>query len=112
MVYTREAHPKNGWKIKGMSRIRDPRTISQRQRAAGRCTSDFGFDFPTLVDDMLDSTAVRYAAWPERIFVVNPDGRIGFAGGCGPSNFLVRRAPGVSDASGTDLSLEAYLQSI
>ncbi len=112
MIYTRVAHPKNGWEIQGMSHIRDPRTISQRQEAAERCTTDYGFEFPTLIDDMLDSTAVRYAAWPERIFVINPDGTVAFAGGCGPGKFHDRRSRTSTDAMGNDLSLEAYLESI
>ena len=95
-----------------MSHIRDPRTIGQRQDAAQTCTTEYGFNFPTVIDDMLDSTAVKYAAWPERIFVVNPDGRIGFAGGCGPTKFHVKSGRRSMDAQGNDLSLEAYLKSI
>jgi hypothetical protein len=45
------------------------------------------FNFPVVVDTMDDATAVDYAAWPERIFVVDEQGKVAYAGHQGPWGF-------------------------
>ena len=42
---------------------------------------------PVLVDAMDDAVSNAFAAWPERIYVVDVDGRIAFVGGPGPFEF-------------------------
>jgi len=39
---------------------------------------------PVLVDGMDDAVSEAFAAWPERIYVVDANRRIAFAGGPGP----------------------------
>ena len=40
-----------------------------------------------LVDDITNIANAAYAAWPERIYVIAPDGRITYKGGMGPFYF-------------------------
>jgi len=42
---------------------------------------------PVLVDGMDDAVSEAFAAWPERIYVVDANRRIAFAGGPGPWEF-------------------------
>ncbi len=84
MIYIREAHPRDGFAIETFSVIDDPKTFARRQHAAASWRKQFKPPFPVLVDDMLDHTATRWAAWPVRLFVVNPDRKVVYAGAPGP----------------------------
>lgn len=42
---------------------------------------------PALVDDVDDAVSVAYAAWPDRLYLVDGDGRIAYHGGRGPFGF-------------------------
>jgi len=58
----------------------------------------------TLVDDIRNTAAACYAAWPERIYVIDRDGRIVYKGGMGPFHFEpeeLRRFLEKMDARGT-----------
>jgi len=85
-VYLREAHAADGWKS-GNSNINDPRSQVERDLVAGQCCRELKFEFPTVVDTMDDQTAVDWAAWPERIFVIGADGKVVYAGEQGPWGF-------------------------
>ncbi len=86
-VYLREAHPSDGWVLEDWSKVRDPRTMEERRAVASRCGRDVKFRFPTVVDRLDDRTAVAYAAWPERLFVIDRDGKVAYAGKMGPFGF-------------------------
>ena len=43
----------------------------------------------TYVDDIRNTAMACYAAWPERIYVVDTDGKIVYKGGMGPFSFDV-----------------------
>ena len=53
---------------------------------------------PVLVDDMGDAVSTAFASWPERIYVIDADGRIAFAGGPGPWEFDPAAAADALDA--------------
>jgi hypothetical protein len=42
---------------------------------------------PILVDDMDDAASTAFAAWPERLVVIDRDGRIAYPGAPGPHGF-------------------------
>ena len=46
-----------------------------------------GLTLPVLVDRLDDAASNAFAAWPERIYVVDRDGRIAYVGGPGPFEF-------------------------
>ncbi|MDF1813337.1 MAG: redoxin domain-containing protein [Verrucomicrobiales bacterium] len=93
-VYIREAHPADGFYSKKdkFPRIIDPTTLEIRRNVAGRLCRKFEFDFPVLTDSMDDRAAIRYAAWPARIFVVDRKGHIVFKGDPGPWGYRVSDA--------------------
>ena len=42
---------------------------------------------PTLVDDIQNTAMACYAAWPERLYVIETDGTIAYKGDMGPFGF-------------------------
>ncbi len=86
-VYIREAHPLDGWDIGSENRIYDPQTIEERRRVASTCETAMEHGIGTYVDEMDDPVMTAYAAWPERLYLVDVDGRVVYAGGRGPHGF-------------------------
>ena len=98
-VYIQEAQPVDGilperqtgtWLMGSPERgllIEDPLTDDERAGLARRCKGDMQLDFPVLVDGLDDATNVAYAAWPERLYVVDLDGTVVYRGGKGPFEY-------------------------
>jgi len=101
-VYIREAHPLDGvlperqsgrWLVGTPERglfIEDPVTFEERLALAKRCEEDMQLGYPMLVDDLDDSVNTAYAAWPERLYLVDLDGMLVYRGDRGPGGFLPR----------------------
>ena len=73
-------------------------SLAERFAAARAGVERLGLTLPVFVDRMDDSVSDAFAAWPERIYVVDPDRRIAFAGGPGPFEFDPDAAAAVLDA--------------
>ena len=86
MVYIREAHPVDGWKM-GEHGIKDPQTIEDRRSLAKECAIAMQHGIKTYVDEMDDPVMTAYAAHPERLYLINIDGKVVFRGGLGPMGF-------------------------
>ncbi len=89
LVYIREAHPIDGW-YTGFRAIKDPRTLEERNDVAGQCMSTLKFTIPCLVDGIDNAAEKAYAAYPDRIYVIDPDGKIAYKSGPGPRGFRPR----------------------
>ncbi|MCC7018693.1 MAG: hypothetical protein IT332_02990 [Ardenticatenales bacterium] len=96
VVYIAEAHAVNGWQTESNEaegiRIPQATTFEERWSAAERCAAALGLSIPTLVDGMDDAARLAFAAWPERIFVFDRDGKLTYMGGPGPFGFDVGEA--------------------
>lgn len=68
-------------------RLQQHTTFAERMAAARLCADSLELQIPTLVDGMDDAAAEAFSAWPERIYIVNPAGRIHYRGGPGPHGF-------------------------
>lgn len=93
----------------------DPETLEERKEIARRCREAVKFAFTTVADTMDDAAAVAYAAWPERLFVVDPEGKVVYAGRQGPLGFYpVKRIPPYGGGKGpfgpVGPSLEEFLE--
>jgi Iodothyronine deiodinase len=62
-------------------------TLEERFAAARAGVTRLGLTMPVLVDPMDDAVSEAFAAWPERIYVIDSGGRIAFKGGPGPWEF-------------------------
>jgi len=90
-VYVREAHPTDEWQMK--SNLKDdvcyaqPKTLAQRVAIANDFIKRFTFPLPFGIDDMSNGADNAYAAWPERLYVIDESGHIAYRGGLGPFNY-------------------------
>lgn len=90
-VYVREAHPTDEWQMK--SNVKEdvcyaqPHTLEQRVAIANDFVKRFKYTVPFGVDDMSNAANDAYAAWPERIYIVDETGRIAYRGGMGPFGY-------------------------
>lgn len=90
-MYVREAHPTDEWQMK--SNVKDdvcyaqPKTLEQRVAIANDFTKRFKFSLPFGIDDMSNAADNAYAAWPERIYIIDEGGHIAYRGGIGPFNY-------------------------
>jgi len=91
MVYIKEAHPTDGWQVPQNERqgvlVKDPKTIEERNKVAAQACAMLKIKLPCLVDGMDDAANKAYAAWPDRIYVVDREGKIAVMGGPGPGGF-------------------------
>lgn len=87
LVYIQEAHPEGGFEpVRGCEGfvIPAPADFASRAMAALRLSREKKMGVPILVDSMDDATAVRWGAWPVRLFVIDRDGTTIYAGQTGP----------------------------
>ena len=90
MIYIREAHAADGSrpvryaKEKG---INQQTTYGQRCTTAKMLIEEKKLTMPFLVDSMDNKTNLEYSAQPDRVFVVDMQGKIAVAAGRGPFGF-------------------------
>ena len=67
--------------------FRDPRSDDERTSAAESCVRKLGIRFPALIDG-IDNTVERlYTGWPDRLYLIGPDGLVVFKTAPGPYGF-------------------------
>ncbi len=95
-VYIEEAHAADEWQMPVNERegvvCKQPTALAERQAVAARCNTALGLSMPCVVDTIDNTTDERYAGWPERIFIVDEQGKIAYAGKSGPWGFKPREA--------------------
>ena len=87
-MYIREAHPTDGWALpKNKFEITDPKTVEERRKVAREFAAQLKVSIPILVDTIDDKVESAYAGWPDRIYIIDGDGKIAHKGAPGPSGF-------------------------
>ncbi len=61
--------------------------MEERVEVARECMVKTALDMHAAVDEMDEAVARRYAAMPERLYLVDRDGRVAYKGGIGPMFF-------------------------
>jgi len=91
MVYVREAHPTDGWKMEQNERagvsVKQPRTLGERTQVAGRFCAKLRPAMPVLIDDVDDRVGNLYSGMPGRMYVIDAKGRVAYKSGRGPFGF-------------------------
>jgi thiol-disulfide isomerase/thioredoxin len=91
MVYVREAHPTDGWRMESNDRVgaitAQPKSYEERADVAQKCGQLFKLGFPMLVDTIDDTVGTRYSGMPGRLYVIDRQGKIAFKSGRGPYLF-------------------------
>ncbi len=111
MVYVREAHPTDGWRMQSNDSVgvatAQPTTYEERAEVAGRCGKLLNLGFPMLVDTIDDAVGARYSGMPGRFYILDKAGKVAFKNARGPFGFkpaeleqsliLLLQAEGASD---------------
>lgn len=91
MVYVREAHPEDGWKMQANSRVgvsvTQPQSFAERMQVAGQFCERLKPNMPVVVDDVNDPMGHAYSGMPARLYVISPSGTVVFKSGRGPFGF-------------------------
>ncbi len=90
-VYIQEAHPSDGWQV--AHNLEDgvihqaPTTLDERADLAEVCVLGLDMKMPMLLDTMSDVVDGLYNALPERLYVIDADGRVVFKTVAGSPGF-------------------------
>jgi type I thyroxine 5'-deiodinase len=90
-VYIMEAHPSDVWQMQ--SNIRDnvvlasPKDEAERRAVAGSCVRKLGIKFPAVVDGFDNTVERAYTGWPDRIYLIDKDGKVAYKSRPGPFGF-------------------------
>lgn len=91
MVYVREAHPTDGWKMESNTRvgvaIKQPTTNTERAEACELFRKKLKPGMPVLVDEISDPVGNAYSAMPARLYVIDTNGKVAYKSGRGPFGF-------------------------
>lgn len=91
MVYITEAHPSDLWQMQ--SNIRDrvvlasPANQDERASVAKTCVVRLGIKFPAVLDEFGNSTERAYTGWPDRLYLIDGQGRVAYKSKPGPFGF-------------------------
>lgn len=90
-IYIKEAHPEDEWQVEpnldqGVC-YKQPTTLDQRVAIARDFIERFDYKIPLMVDPMDNPAELAYAAWPERLYVIDEAGVVAYKGGVGPFDF-------------------------
>ena len=110
IVYIQEAHASDFWQMDDNIRqgviFKDPRTLIARAAVAGSCVRKLHIAIPALLDGMDNRVEVEYNGWPDRLYVIDTQGRIVFRSKPGPFGFHPRdMEPLLDHVAGQNLSL-------
>ena len=91
VVYIEEAHPIDAWQVSNNVEddvlVATTKTADERYEVAGLCVTKLGIELPALVDEPDNRVERAYTGWPDRLYVVDRDGRIAFKSAAGPFGF-------------------------
>ena len=90
-MYILEAHPSDVWQMQ--SNIKDkvvfasPKDETERAFVAGACVRKLGIKFPAIMDGFENRTEVAYTGWPDRLYLIDADGKVAYKSKPGPFGF-------------------------
>ncbi len=86
MVYIEEAHPGNT--VEGRQ-VFAHESDADRQELAELCTTSKSLTLPTVLDKLDNAVEIAYAAFPDRIYVLDSDGIVRYKTQPGPRGWDV-----------------------
>jgi type I thyroxine 5'-deiodinase len=86
-----EAHALDAWQDEDNQKdnvsVASPKTLAERCAVEGTCATKLALRIPAVIDDLANSTEEAYTAWPDRLYVIDVDGRVAFKSKPGPFGF-------------------------
>ena len=91
MVYIAEAHSSDIWQVAANERDEviyvNPKTMDERNAVALACVRNLNVGFPAVVDGLDNAVEEAYTGWPDRLVVVDAEGKVAYKTGAGPFGF-------------------------
>lgn len=91
LIYIREAHPHDGWQTPQNLYediiFDEPTTDDERAEVGHACQIGLDLKYPMLIDGVDNDVEEKYVGAPIRLYVIDPEGRITYAGDRGPRGF-------------------------
>ncbi len=91
MVYVREAHPTDGWKMEQNAKMgvtaKQPTTYAERVDVCEQFKKALKPGLTLAVDGITDPAGTAYSGMPARLYVIDPKGKVAYKGGRGPFGF-------------------------
>jgi hypothetical protein len=91
VVYITEAHPSDVWQMQ--SNVKDsvvfasPKNEEERAYIAGACVRKLGIKLPAVLDEFGNSSEAAYTGWPDRLYLIDAQGRVAYKSKPGPFGF-------------------------
>jgi hypothetical protein len=91
-VYIREAHPDSVLHVieddkESLQTIAQTRTLDERSRTATVCVGTLKLKLPVVVDRDDNAVNKTYAGWPNRLVVIDTEGKLAYISEPGPRGF-------------------------
>ena len=64
-----------------------PKTLQEREAVAGSCVRKLGIKFPAVIDNIDNRTEQAYTGWPDRLYLIDREGKGAFKSKPGPFGF-------------------------
>jgi hypothetical protein len=64
-----------------------PKNEEERAFVAGACVRKLGIKLPAVLDEFGNSTESAYTGWPDRLYLIDSNGRIAYKSKPGPFGF-------------------------
>ena len=91
MVYIREAHTSDVWQdpdnLDDKIVFASPKNLDERGQMGQLCVAKLGIKFPAVIDTFDTVTERAYTGWPDRLYVIDQDGRVSYKSRPGPFGF-------------------------
>jgi hypothetical protein len=98
VVYIREAHTSDVWQdpdnLDDHVIFASPKNIAERSEMGQLCVVKLGIHFSAVVDGFDNATERNYTGWPDRLYVIDREGRVSYKARPGPFGF---KPQGVAD---------------
>lgn len=94
VVYLEEAHPTDGWMYGAVEYMIHSHVDMTARRAAAQSLRSIlnergASELPLYIDRMDNAASDFFGALPERLVIINNDGKIAWIGGKGPEEYSV-----------------------
>jgi hypothetical protein len=91
VIYIVEAHAADVWQMSSNIKqgvvFASPKNMGEREAVADSCVRNLHIEVPALLDDFSNSTEKAYTGWPDRLYVIDRDGRVACKTKPGPFGF-------------------------
>ena len=91
IVYIQEAHAADVWQTSSNEHqkvvFQLPKSMGERTSVAESCVRNLHIEIPALLDNFQNTTEEAYTGWPDRLYVIDKDGRVAYKSAPGPFGF-------------------------